>query len=273
MKKSKKFFALCLALAVAVQVAMPVHAESLFQIDGVGAETPAAYGEPFDPQIFVSGNMGAADRWDDVVDGNSIRPFDVQDVPRVTLNSISDQLIGSYVTVRGTSSSPYYRMAAKYVYNGSTTWLGDVYSNSYQKQFKPASEGTYTVTLYSRSHPESNPRSASGSASTTFRIYHAPYSPNVKINNGNTANLYVGDRITVTATTAGKSYRMSAKYSCNGGGQLYRYGLFQKLCGKRPAQRQHRPLYQLYGAEYSAEGTQCAAVHPRNGQHMWLGLW
>lgn len=217
MKKSKKFLALCLALAVAVQFAVPAHAESLFQIDGVGAEDPAAYGEPFDPQIFVSGNMGTADRWDDVVDGNSIRPFDVQDVPRVTLNSISDQLIGSYVTVRGTSSSPYYRMAAKYVHNGSTTWLGDVYSNNYQKQFKPASEGTYTVTLYSRSHPESNPRSASGSASTTFRIYHAPYSPNVKINNGNTANLYVGDRITVTATTAGQSYRMSAKYSCNGG--------------------------------------------------------
>lgn len=217
MKKSKKFLALCLALAVAVQVAMPAHAESLFQIDGVSAEDPAAYGEPFDPQIFVSGNMGTADRWDDVVDENSIRPFDVQDVPKVTLTSIPDQLIGSYVTVRGTSSSPYYRMAAKYVYNGSTTWLGDVYSNNYSKQFKPASEGTYTVTLYSRSHPESNPRSASGSASTTFRIYHAPYSPNVKINNGNTANLYVGDKITVTATTAGKSYRMSAKYSCNGG--------------------------------------------------------
>lgn len=217
MKKSKKFLALCLALAVAVQVAMPAHAESLFQIDGVSAEDPAAYGEPFDPQIFVSGNMGTADRWDDVVDENSIRPFDVQDVPKVTLTSIPDLLIGSYVTVRGTSSSPYYRMAAKYVYNGSTTWLGDVYSNNYSKQFKPASEGTYTVTLYSRSHPESNPRSASGSASTTFRIYHAPYSPNVKINNGNTANLYVGDKITVTATTAGKSYRMSAKYSCNGG--------------------------------------------------------
>lgn len=217
MKKSKKFLALCLALAVAVQFAVPAHAESLFQIDGVSAEDPAAYGEPFDPQIFVSGNMGTADRWDDVVDENSIRPFDVQDVPKVTLTSIPDQLIGSYVTVRGTSSSPYYRMAAKYVYNGSTTWLGDVYSNNYSKQFKPASEGTYTVTLYSRSHPESNPRSASGSASTTFRIYHTPYSPNVKINNGNTANLYVGDKITVTATTAGKSYRMSAKYSCNGG--------------------------------------------------------
>lgn len=144
--------------------------------------------------------------------GDSMVPLDVQDVPVVELNSISNQLVGSTVTVKGSSSSPCYRMSAKYTHNGSTVWLGDVYSNSYSKSFTVSSTGTYTVTLYSRSHVPTNPRSASSSKSITFSVYRKVI-PTVHINN--IADIYLGDSVLIQATSSTPAYRMSANYVYN----------------------------------------------------------
>lgn len=45
--------------------------------------------------------------------------------PVVTLKNINNTTVGSTVTVSGTSSTPCYRMSAKYEYNGTTKWLGE----------------------------------------------------------------------------------------------------------------------------------------------------
>lgn len=63
-------------------------------------------------------------------------------------------------------------MTAKYVHNGKTVWLGDIYSNTYSKSFTVTDIGVYTVTLYARSYPESDARSESGSKSATFYVYN-----------------------------------------------------------------------------------------------------
>ncbi len=133
--------------------------------------------------------------------------------PTVTLSSISNQSMNATVTVRGSATTPCYRMSAKYVHNGTTTWLGNVYSNTYSKSFKVTSAGTYTVTLYARSYPESDPRSSSGSRSRTFTVYN-PVKPTVTLKE--IANTTVGRTVTVSAKATTPCYRMSAKYVHNG---------------------------------------------------------
>lgn len=91
--------------------------------------------------------------------------------PTVSLNSIPNVNINTTVTVKGSATTPCYRMAAKYVHNGSTTWLGEVYSNNYSKTFTVTSAGTYTVTLYARSYPETDARSGNGSKTVSFTVY------------------------------------------------------------------------------------------------------
>lgn len=88
--------------------------------------------------------------------------------PTVSLSPISNKLVGNTVTVSGSSSTPCYRMAAKYTINGTDHWLGDVNASSYSKSFKITQAGTYTVTLYARSYPESDPRSVNSGKSVTF---------------------------------------------------------------------------------------------------------
>lgn len=92
--------------------------------------------------------------------------------PTVTLNPISYHTVGDTVTFTATSTQPCWRMAAKYEYNGTTTWLTEVYSNVGQWSFTVNSVGYYTVTVYARSYEPSDPRSAnSGSSPMTFYVY------------------------------------------------------------------------------------------------------
>lgn len=92
--------------------------------------------------------------------------------PIVRLNEILNMQVNSRVSVNGTSTIPCYRMAAKYMHNGVTTWLGEVYSNSYSKSFTASDTGVYTVTLYARSYPESDSRSVNSSKTVTFYVYN-----------------------------------------------------------------------------------------------------
>ena len=87
-----------------------------------------------------------------------IQPMATVVTPTVTVNSISMQALNSTVTVKATATKPCFRMAAKWVYGNTTTWLGEVNSNSYSKSFKVTSVGRYTVTVYARSYPESDSR-------------------------------------------------------------------------------------------------------------------
>ena len=96
--------------------------------------------------------------------------------PTVTVGAIGNTTVGSTVTVSASSSTPCYRMAAKWQLNGGPdNWLGEVYSASYSKTFTPKVAGTYTVTVYSRSYIESDARSDQGSASRTFTVSNPTY--------------------------------------------------------------------------------------------------
>jgi hypothetical protein len=54
-------------------------------------------------------------------------------VPTITLSTISDVTTGAPVTVYATSSTPCYRMAAKYTVSSVDTWLPTVYSGTYNQ--------------------------------------------------------------------------------------------------------------------------------------------
>ncbi|MEY8313172.1 hypothetical protein AALA61_14590 [Oscillospiraceae bacterium 42-9] len=133
--------------------------------------------------------------------------------PTVTLNSIANQSVGATVTVTGRSSTPCYRMSAKCVHNGVTKWLGDVYSSTYSKSFTVTESGSYSVTLYARSYPESDSRSGSGSKTVSFTVYK-PVLPSITLSSISTTT--AGNSVTVKATATSPCYRMAAKYVING---------------------------------------------------------
>lgn len=88
--------------------------------------------------------------------------------PRLT--PISNKTVGQTVVVQGSANNPCYRMSAKYTVGGVDYWLGDVYSNSYYKTFVASKAGAYSVTLYARNYPESNPQSYSTPISVSFTV-------------------------------------------------------------------------------------------------------
>lgn len=133
--------------------------------------------------------------------------------PTISLNSIADVNPGTSVAVRATSSTPCYRMSAKYTHNGVDTWLGNVSSSSYSKNFTPTKEGYYSVTVYSRSYPESNVRSAQTSKSVGFYVY-AKVVPKVTLSS--ISNTTTGSTVTVSGTSTTPCYRMSASYTHDG---------------------------------------------------------
>ncbi len=133
--------------------------------------------------------------------------------PAITLSSIPNQSVNATVTVRGSATTPCYRMAAKYVHNGQTTWLPAVYSNSYSKSFTVTSPGLYTVTLYARSYPESDPRSGNGSRAVVFNVYNK-VTPTVTLSS--ISSKKVGDTVTISASSTTPCYRMAANYVVNG---------------------------------------------------------
>jgi len=101
-----------------------------------------------------------------------------QVVPNVTLNNIPNITLGQSITVTGSSSLPGggtpFRMSAQVQGPGiapNQGWLSHEYnSQTYNRTFTPTATGDFTVTLFSRSFPESDPRSGQGSASRTFRV-------------------------------------------------------------------------------------------------------
>lgn len=133
--------------------------------------------------------------------------------PTVSLNSISNVSVNTTVTVKGSATTPCYRMSAKYVHNGTTTWLGEVYSNSYSKTFTVTSAGTYTVTLYARSYPESDSRSGNGSKTISFTAYNK-VKPSITVQNISYST--IGKPVSIQATSTTPCYRMSANYVLNG---------------------------------------------------------
>lgn len=134
--------------------------------------------------------------------------------PTVTLNPIANHNINTTVTVKGSATTPCYRMAAKYVHNGETTWLGEMLSSSYSKSFKVTSPGAYTVTLYARSYPETDSRSANGSKSVSFTVYSSKVTPSITLTA--ISSKKVGDTVTVKATSSTPCYQMSANYIFGG---------------------------------------------------------
>ncbi len=134
--------------------------------------------------------------------------------PTVTLNPIANHNINTIVTVKGSATTPCYRMAAKYVHNGETTWLGEMLSSSYSKSFKVTSPGAYTVTLYARSYPETDSRSANGSKSVSFTVYSSKVTPSITLTA--ISSKKVGDTVTVKATSSTPCYQMSANYIFGG---------------------------------------------------------
>lgn len=133
--------------------------------------------------------------------------------PTVSVNSIANVNPGTSVAVRATSSTPCYRMSAKYTYDGVDTWLGNVSSSSYSKNFTPTKEGYYSVTVYSRSYAESNVRSAQTSKSVGFYV-RAKVVPKVTLSS--ISNTTVGNTVTVSGSSTTPCYRMSASYTHNG---------------------------------------------------------
>ena len=97
-------------------------------------------------------------------------------IPTVTLNNIPNITLGQSITVSGSSwqsTGTTWRMSAQVTGPGSipnSGWLGETYSNSYNRTFTPTQIGTYTVTLYARSFPENDARTGQGRAQRTFNV-------------------------------------------------------------------------------------------------------
>lgn len=134
--------------------------------------------------------------------------------PTVTLPSIADQTVGNTVTVKGSATTPCYRMSAKVMHNGTTKWLGDLSGASYSKTYTVPEAGQYGVTLYARSYPESDARSGQGVKTVWFNAYD-PVRPTVNLNSI-TGTKKVGGVITVSGTSSTPCYRMAAKVEHDG---------------------------------------------------------
>lgn len=134
-------------------------------------------------------------------------------VPTISLNSIADVNPYTSVSVRATSSTPCYRMVAKYTYNGVDNWLGEVSSSSYNKSFTPTKEGYYTVTVESRSYAPSDVRTATSSRITSFYV-RSKVTPTVSLSS--ISNTTTGQTVTVSGSSSTPCYRMAASYTHNG---------------------------------------------------------
>ncbi|OAS16045.1 polymorphic toxin-type HINT domain-containing protein [Paenibacillus oryzisoli] len=134
--------------------------------------------------------------------------------PTVSVSNIPNTTAGKVVSVSASSSTPCYRMSAKYTVNGVDTWLGEQSSCNYSASFTPSTAGDYTVTVYSRSYNESDPRSATASSTSTFTVY--PYVVNPTVTVSSIPTTTAGKAVSVSASSSTPCYRMSAKYTVNG---------------------------------------------------------
>ncbi|WP_310499135.1 polymorphic toxin-type HINT domain-containing protein [Paenibacillus qinlingensis] len=134
--------------------------------------------------------------------------------PTVSVSNIPNTTAGKVVSVSVSSSTPCYRMSAKYTLNGVDTWLSEQSSCNYSASFTPSTAGDYTVTVYSRSYNESDPRTGTASSSSTFTVYPLVVNPAVIVSA--IPNTTVGKAVSVSASSSAPCYRMSAKYTVNG---------------------------------------------------------